>query len=103
MFRKFSSDLKDMIKNDFNLMFIPKMDIWGGQEMIRLKYAFDNAREYTCSKVEHSMESFDPEYYIKCTKSSKAVIIEIKDLGSFIFTDHPHSDLFLILQRDFPE
>lgn len=103
MFRKFSSDLKDMIKNDFNLMFIPKMDIWGGQETIRLKYAFDNAREYTCSKIEHSMESFDPEYYIKCTKSSKAVIIEIKDLGSFIFTDHPHSDLFLILQRDFPE
>ncbi len=103
MFNRFSSDLSDLIKNDFNLMFIPKMDIWAGQETVKLKYSFNGARQYTCVRTDYFYESFDSRYYIKCMRRSKAVIIEIKDLGSFVFTDHAHSDLFLILQRDFPE
>ena len=92
----------DMLRDNFNLMFIPISDIWGGKESFRLKYPFDGAQKYNCSKDNYSYESFDSEYYIDCTKHSKAVIVEIKNLGSFIFTDHSHSDLFLILQRDFP-
>lgn len=100
--KKFSNDLMDMLRDNFNLMFIPISDIWGGKESFRLKYPFDGAQKYNCSKDNYSYESFDSEYYIDCTKHSKAVIVEIKNLGSFIFTDHSHSDLFLILQRDFP-
>lgn len=99
--KKFSNDLMDMLRDNFNLMFIPISDIWGGKESFRLKYPFDGAQKYNCSKDNYSYESFDSEYYIDCTKHSKAVIVEIKNLGSFIFTDHSHSDLFLILQRDF--
>lgn len=102
MLKKISNNLMDMLRDNFNLMFIPISDIWGGKESFRLKYPFDGARKYNCSKDNYSYEYFDSNYYIDCTKHSKAVIVEIKNLGSFIFTDHCHSDLFLILQRDFP-
>ena len=96
-------NLAGLIENNFNMMYIPLFDIFGGQERFRLRYKFDNANRYICRREDYPFETLDCGYCLQAMKNSRCVIIEIDWLGSFVFTDHRHSDLFLVLQRYFKE
>ncbi len=96
-------NLAGLIENNFNMMYIPLFDIFGGQERFRLRYKFDNANRYICRREDYPFETLDCGYCLQAMKNSRCVIIEIDGLGSFVFTDHRHSDLFLVLQRYFKE
>ena len=76
------------------MMYIPLFDIFGGQERFRLRYKFDNANRYICRREDYPFETLDCGYCLQAMKNSRCVIIEIDGLGSFVFTDHRHSDLF---------
>ena len=98
-----SNDPRELLENNFNVMFIPAFHIFGDGDCLQWKYPYDNAHPYTCLRNNCPGLPFDTRFCLQCMRSSKCVLIEMRGLGTFVFTDHPHSDLFLILQRAFQD
>lgn len=99
--QNYINELKELFANDFNVMVIPTYQIFNNTKSVQLRYPYDSAQEYYCIREDYIFQDFDTAYYLRCIKESKCIIIEIKNLGSLIFTNHLRSDLFYILQRDY--
>lgn len=97
--KKFLNDVNELIENNFNVMFIPLFDLFENQEKFKLKYRWCRDYEYICLNCHYNYESFNTKYYLECLKENKCIIIEIKNLGSLVFTNCHRDDLFSVLQR----
>ena len=97
--KMFLNHVNELIENNFNVMFIPLFDLFENQEKFKLKYRWCRDYEYICLNCHYNYESFNTKYYLECLKENKCIIIEIKNLGSLVFTNCHRDDLFLVLQR----
>lgn len=95
----FSNDVNELMENNFNVMFIPLFDLFENKEKFKLEYRWCSDYEYICLNCHYKYESFNTKYYLECLKENKCIIIEIKNLGSLVFTSCHRDDLFLVLQR----
>ena len=57
---------------------------------------------YFCTLRETYTDPLAPYRCKKQLKAGRCMILEVNGLGSFVFTNHHRSDLFLNLQRKFP-
>lgn len=101
--KEYINEIQELIENNFNVMFIPVFDIFENQEQFQLKYPYTPDYRYTCKNCHYQYDSFQTKYYFDCMEEKQCVIIEIKDLGSFVFTNHLRDALFLVLQRYFKD
>ena len=89
--------LRELLENDFNVMFLPLFHLWEGEEDFTLKVPYGD--DYRCRREPYDYRGFDTREYRQRMREGYCVLFEVRDLGSFLFTDHRHSDLFQGLQR----
>ena len=91
------NQLRELMENDFNVMFLPLFRLWEGEENFTVKVPYGDG--YRCRREPYVYRGFDTREYRQRMREGYCVLFEVKDLGSFLFTDHRHSDLFQGLQR----
>lgn len=98
-FRRTASDLPGLFSGNFCVMFLPLAPLLGEKSCLPGFYA---DQTYCCTLRESHTDSLAPYRGKKHLKAGRCVILELEDLGSFVFTNHRHSALFQNLQRKFP-
>ena len=98
-FRRTASDLPGLFSGNFCVMFLPLAPLLGEKTCLPGFYA---DQTYCCTLRESHTDSLAPYRGKKHLKAGRCVILELEDLGSFVFTNHRHSALFQNLQRKFP-
>ena len=91
------NQLRELMENDFNVMFLPLFRLWEGEENFTVKVPYGDG--YRCRREPYVYRGFDTREYRQRIREGGCVLIEVAGLGSFLFTDHRHSDLFQGLQR----
>ena len=91
------NQLRELMENDFNVMFLPLFRLWEGEENFTVKVPYGDG--YRCRREPYVYRGFDTREYRRRIQEGGCVLIEVAGLGSFLFTDHRHSDLFQGLQR----
>lgn len=91
------NQLRELMENDFNVMFLPLFRLWEGEENFTVKVPYGDG--YRCRREPYVYRGFDTREYRRRIREGGCVLIEVAGLGSFLFTDHRHSDLFQGLQR----
>ena len=91
--------LRELMENDFNVMFLPLFHLWEGEEDFTLKIPYGDdcrSRREPCG-----CRGVDTRAYRQRMREGCCVLLGVAELGSFLFTDHRHSDLFRGVQRAF--
>lgn len=103
LFREFhrtASDLPGLFSGHFCVMFLPLIPLLG--EEIRLPGYYED-QTYFCTLRETYTDPLAPYRCRKQLKAGRCVILELENLGSFVFTNHHRSNLFQNLQRKFSD
>lgn len=100
-FRRTASDLPGFFSGNFCVMFFPLIPLLPTEERIFLPgyYSYQN---YFCTLREMHTDPVAAYRCRKHLKQSRCMVLEVNDLGSFVFTNHYHSAVFQNLQRKFP-
>lgn len=85
----------------FNVMVLPAADLFDGQPCVHLQYPYADAHAYTCIRRELPDGPLTVRACKRAMKEGTCVLIQAEEIGTLLFTDHVHSDLFLVLQRHF--
>ena len=92
------NQLRELLENDFNVMFLPLFQLWEGEDFpLKVPYGDD----YCVRQESYVYQGFDTRAYRRWMREGGCVLVEVAGLGSFFFTDHRRSDLFRGLQRSF--
>ena len=93
-----SDVINTLIDGDFFLMFIPKTDVFGKDDIYKLKYSFGEFVDADAYMVYSENSACDTGFYSEYIETDRLVVFE-NSLGSFIFADPSTSEVFQILQR----
>ena len=93
--------LRQLMQREFNVMFLPLFQLWEGEEPFTLKVPYGGG--YLCRWEPYPRRGLDARYCRERMRAGCCVLVEVEGLGSFLFTDHRHSDIFQGVQRSFRE
>lgn len=100
-FRRTASDLPGLFSGNFHVMYLPLLPLFPAEERVCVPGYYSD-QTYFCTLRETHTDPLAPYRCKKQLKAGRCMILEINGLGSFVFTNHHRSDLFLNLQRKFP-
>lgn len=100
-FRRTASGLPGLFSGDFHVMFLPLLPLFPTEERVCVPGYYSD-QTYFCTLRETHMDPLAPYRCKKQLKAGRCMILEVNGLGSFVFTNHRRSDLFLNLQRKYP-
>ena len=101
VFWRTASDLPGLFSGDFHVMFLPLLPLFPAEKQICVPGYYSD-QTYYCTLRKEYAAPLAPYRCKKQLKAGRCMILEVKGLGSFVFTNHRRSDLFLNLQRKFP-
>lgn len=98
----FQNQIIDLMKDNFNVMYIPLFHIFDDKDTYYLKYPYSSfVQNKSLYKENVIYNNFDTDLYLENINNGKIVAVEIQDKGSLVFTNHLVSDIFLVLQRHY--
>lgn len=100
-FRRTSSDLPGLFSGDFHVMLLPMLPLFPAEKQICVPGYYSD-QTYYCTLWKEYADPLAPYRCKKQLKAGRCMILEVNGLGSFVFTNHRRSNLFLNLQRKFP-
>ena len=79
------NQLRELLENDFNVMFLPLFQLWEGEEDFPLKVPYGD--DYCVRQESYVYQGFDTRAYRRWTREGGCVLVEVAGLGSFFFTE----------------